>query len=939
MILGAFFDIGAFDSEWTALAVVGRLLVALAFTSAIVSAISYLKGWKDLGRLAFKTHATSIFLVIALVFGLFFAHRYEFQYIWKHLNNDMPMRFIMSAFWGGQEGGFLLWMFWHNILALFVIRAADKWEPKVMTVLACIEAFLSMMLLGLYFGDFQLGLDPFLLMREVPENIGMPWTGMSNYLTSLPFFADGQGLNPLLQNYWMTIHPPTLFLGFASTSIPFAYAIAGLWEKDHRGWIAPALPWAFFGIGILGAGVLMGGAWAYEALSFGGFWAWDPVENSSLVPWLVLVAAGHLMLINKNKKKPTALFSTVYLSLLSFLLVLYSTFLTKSGILGDTSVHSFVDSGILPQLLTYLLSFVALAHIMLLGTSKRRMNYLVLAVCMIILAFTGQYALAVLGFIVVLASAAISAFRTEFRDDADEDSLLSREFWMFVGALLILISAVHITWQTSISVFNVFLEPFSSVLDSMGSFLNSDILMNLSEHNLAPGKDIDRTFHLVQVPLATLIFLIIGVAQWLKYKKSNSREVAVKLVRSFVAALVIALVLLWTFDFKSHELPRVALLFATAFAGFSNADYIWSALRGKRDAWGSPLAHIGFALTIFGAVISTAQQQFISENKIGDIASLNEDLNNRTDLLLMQGDTLQMGKYFVSYRDRSNEGIHVLFNMDYFELDSRNYSKDDVVAFDGMVFKALESHTASYLFASDVEDLWDFLPFPTSEQAERTKNWVNGTAGEKLFTLSPKIQLNERMGNSPEPDTRHTVLSDLYTHIKWARITPPETDAEGWLGGREAEFFIGDSMFIGSTLISLDSLDVIGKEGRPELGLLDKDIALAACLTLEGVKKDESYNTTTARPLYIVRDSLIIPDMYEVEGWGLKIRFDKFDPKEEKLSLTIWEHESVRTDFIVIQAIIFPLINVLWLGCLLMTIGSFMAVRRRLRLNRKSNNG
>ena len=137
--------------------------------------------------------------------------------------------------------------------------------------------------------------------------------------------------------------------------MPFAYAVGALWRRDLTSWIQPVLPWAFFAVGILGAGILMGGAWAYEALSFGGFWAWDPVENSSLVPWMVLVAAAHLLLINRNRKQPTALFSTVYLSILSFLLVLYSTFLTKSGVLGDTSVHSFVDSGILPQLLAYLL--------------------------------------------------------------------------------------------------------------------------------------------------------------------------------------------------------------------------------------------------------------------------------------------------------------------------------------------------------------------------------------------------------------------------------------------------------------------------------------------------------------------------------------------------------------------------------------------------------
>jgi cytochrome c-type biogenesis protein CcmF len=122
----------------------------------------------------------------------------------------------------------------------------------------------------------------------------------------------GTGLNPLLQNYWMTIHPPTLFLGFASTSIPFAFAMAGFMHKDHKGWLKPVLPWALFSGMILGTGILMGGAWAYEALSFGGYWAWDPVENMSLVPWLILIAGIHTNLIARN----TGSFDTVDLFIL-----------------------------------------------------------------------------------------------------------------------------------------------------------------------------------------------------------------------------------------------------------------------------------------------------------------------------------------------------------------------------------------------------------------------------------------------------------------------------------------------------------------------------------------------------------------------------------------------------------------------------------------------
>ena len=241
-----------------------------------------------LGRGAFWTHIVSTLGVIALLFVLFANNRYEFQYIWKHLDDDMPTRYLLSAFWGGQEGGFLLWMFWHNVLACILLLRPNGWQREVMTVISAIEAFLALMLLGVYFGDFQLGLDPFLLIREAPAYIGESWVEQANYLDTVRnaqgelAFRNGQGLNPLLQNYWMTIHPPTLFLGFAACSIPFAYAIAALWRRDLKGWIRPTIPWAFFAVGILGAGILMGGAWAYEALSFGGFWAWDP---SRILPW------------------------------------------------------------------------------------------------------------------------------------------------------------------------------------------------------------------------------------------------------------------------------------------------------------------------------------------------------------------------------------------------------------------------------------------------------------------------------------------------------------------------------------------------------------------------------------------------------------------------------------------------------------------------------
>ena len=224
-----------------------------------------------------------------------------------------------------------------------------------------------------------------------------------------------------------------------------------------------------------------------------------------------------------------------------------------------------------------------------------------------------------------------------------------------------------------------------------------------------------------------------------------------------------------------------------------------------------------------------------------------------------------------------------------------------------------------------MEAHWQFVPFPNQRQARQAMRWEAGVPGDFLFSLDPRIQLNERMGNAPEPDTRHWWDRDLYTHIKWGRVSPPETDEEGWLGGRESELAVGDSVLMGSVLVRLDSLRAVRDEERPELGLLERDLALAACITLKDKGKE-----APQEPLYIVRDSLIIPDLYVAEDWGLRFRIDRFDPMTETIGWTVWEHESVRRDFVVMQAAIFPMINILWVGIILMTIGSLMAVRSRL---------
>jgi cytochrome c-type biogenesis protein CcmF len=275
----------------------------------------------------------------------------------------------------------------------------------------------------------------------------------------------------------------------------------------------------------------------------------------------------------------------------------------------------------------------------------------------------------------------------------------------------------------------------------------------------------------------------------------------------------------------------------------------------------------------------------------------------------------------------------VKFQMDYFDSKPKHFEEGEVVLIDGMVFQCIAHHNASDHFEEDMEEKWQFVPFPNQRQAREAKRWEPGVVGDFLFTLHPRIQLNERMGNAPEPDTRHWFEKDLYTHIKWGRVSPPETDEEGWLGGRESTISLGDSVLLGSVLVKLDSLRSIRDEERPELGLLQKDLALAACISLKDRGK-----VAVHEPLYIVRDSLIIPDLYVAEEWGLKFRIDRFDPTEELIEWTVWEHESVRRDFVVMQAAIFPMINVLWLGVILMTLGALLAVwNRRTERNKQSS--
>jgi cytochrome c-type biogenesis protein CcmF len=915
----------------------GHSLTIISFVGAVLAALAYLigtqrndDGWKSLGRLAFRVHSVAVLGIVVVLFTMLFKHWFGYDYVWKHSNLQMPMKYIASCFWEGQEGSYLLWTFWHVVLGNILIWRAGKWEAPVMTVFASVQIFLAMMLLGIYVGDVRIGSSPFLLIRELPENLGLPWTIAPDYLQRIPQFADGRGLNPLLQNYWMVIHPPTLFLGFAATLVPFAYAIAGLWTGQRKEWMTPALPWTFFGVMILGTGILMGGAWAYEALSFGGFWAWDPVENASLVPWLTLVGAGHLMLVNKRKE--TSLFTAFFLALISFILVLYSTFLTRSGVLGDTSVHSFTGDGMLPGLLLFLLFFIGLSVMMLVPDKGQRRFYALISFALLAIGVLLEVEVgAILLFAALSIAMLVQAYRKGFSSSDPEEALWSREFWMFIGSLVLLLSAAQITFSTSVPVFNLLLKPFGELFASLGERTGSSFLTGLSDAQLAPPGDAIAHYNKWQLPFAFIVSMLVAFTQYLRWKNSDMKKFRRDLLLSVVIAVVLTGLGTWMLGYKVTQMQYIALLFATAFATVSNLLYIPKILKGRLKNAGPSVAHVGFALVLLGALVSTGNKEEVSQNTKGmDLRFLNEGFSNSSDILLYRGDTVRMGEFYVHYRAKEEEGINLNYRMDYFAVEPRDFRTGDTVRVGDMLFVARTDHRATAVFLVDQPNNWEPIEEYTKRELWYAKEWSHTRPGEFLFELSPFVQLNERMGNVAEPSTKHWLHRDLYTHIRYGDLsTESDSIAEGWMPDRLYEKTIGDTIVTPSSIVIIDSVYTVSDSATKAM-LGERYTVYAAKLRIRDLYRTDRW--FDARPLVIYADGEAVAGK-AAELEALRMRYglatvvgDLNDQQGLKLGINVAEAE-----FVVMQALVFPGINILWLGCVLLALGSGMAVWQRVR--------
>src|SRR5579864_3191628 len=329
---------------------IGQLALALALIVAAYSIIANVIGVRRgiPSLLASARHAlwamcAMVTVAIAALWISLLQSDFSLEYVASYTSSTLPTVYKITALWGGQQGSLLLWTWMLTIFTSIVAfqnrRRNNEIAPYALAVLAGLAIF--------FLGMLNFVTRPFDLLAVVPN--------------------DGQDLNPLLQNYWMAIHPPSLYTGYVSASVPFAFGagalIAGRLDDT---WIRTTRRWAVFSWFFLTLGNLFGARWAYEVLGWGGYWAWDPVENAAFMPWLMMTAYLHSVMI-QERKDMLKVWNLALIGM-AFGLTLFGTFLTRSGVIS--SVHSFTASGLGPYFLTFLVVAAVLYTALLLYRVK-----------------------------------------------------------------------------------------------------------------------------------------------------------------------------------------------------------------------------------------------------------------------------------------------------------------------------------------------------------------------------------------------------------------------------------------------------------------------------------------------------------------------------------------------------------------------------------------
>jgi len=828
------------------LGTIGEVIILVAFVACIASAFAFFRSaqrdgsagavlWKRIGRWSWGVSSFAVVAASGILWYLLLNHRYEYAYVYQQSSNDLPLHYLISTFWAGQEGSFLLWILMMcGVGGALIGYVKKEYETSVMAVVALCQVFLLSMVVGLQFGPIEIGASPFLTLAEKFKDAPI--------FQQNPGFipADGQGLNDLLQNPWMTIHPPMLFVGFSSMVVPFAFAVAALWKRRYTEWVRPALPWTIGAAMVLGVGIAMGGYWAYVTLSFGGYWAWDPVENSSLVPWLVGVAAFHTMLV--QKKSGASQKASLFLCILAYLFVIYSTFLTRSGILGDVSVHSFVDLGLYNQLLLWILTIGSLGF----GLFAYRYN--------------------------------------DLPTPDKEPRVLSREFMIFSGAVLLCATSAVIILGTSAPIFGRIFRDSPSAVPI--EFYNEWTL-----------------------PLALGFVFLAGLGQLFWWNKMTIESLNRVLLRPVVYATVctVAVLALTPFAMETVVVPSsstggslpteagvlgglqefwatygfalqmLLLVFVGFFSLFGNGTVLWRIGRGNPRMAGGALSHVGFALLILGVVASSGFSNPLPQ--IGHMQTADEDKQPRENFVLAKGQTRTVNGFEITYTGQSeNNRGRGIYHLSFTDPKGRSYDMDPVA--------------------------------------------YEGSGGQWFM----------------HPDVKAFVEKDIFV-----AVTPrAATGAANETNGGEIELAKGDSTILGEQeyAVAFSHFEVLrAPDGMPTTDdapssatsrvPANAQMAVGAVLR---VTELESGETRSLMPIYLVMDDNT--EQYienRVADWSVRFAFTQMNVGSGKATFAVDGVDVMPEDWVVVQAYAKPMISLVWIGIIVLTIGFLVSVARRVQ--------
>jgi cytochrome c-type biogenesis protein CcmF len=455
-----------------------------------------------------------------------------------------------------------------------------------------------------------------------------------------------------------------------------------------------------------------------------------------------------------------------------------------------------------------------------------------------------------LGFFTLLSIILLAIHFKKLPRSPQEESVWSREFWMLIGALVLLIASFQISFSTSLPVIN---KVFGT--------------------NLAPpsADKVIEHYHQWQIPFAIFLTLLIAITQFFKYKNTHPNEFWKNILTPLLIAIVLSVAAAFMFDWFASfkKIFYLLLCFGSLFSITANIFYAVKILKGKLASAGASIAHIGFGLVLVGALISTGESEKISINRKGDVEIFGKSFSNKDNILLQRNDTVQMGNYFVTYKGVRKEDITVFYDIDYLQKKANSY--------------------------------------------------------HYLFTLSPRVQLNPRMGNVAEPDTKHFLHQDVYTHVTYADldVAKNESNQNEYNEPHNNTVAKGDTFFTNNSIIVLEGLTT--QVDKEKWGIAKADIAVGAQLKVFDVYG----KTYELMPIYYITDS--IPNALEthLDALGLKFAFWQINPETGKVDISVAEKNAGKKDFIVMKAVVFPGINILWMGCIIMVVGTVVAIRRR----------